>query len=112
MLEPVLFGFKILFLVLLYLFIFIIVRRLARDLSHGAEPAALSAKPSAAEPPHQRSRTPKPAAAPAVAGGGTREFEDMVTRLKPRLVVQHSKVIENGLIFKLKDGATIGRSAA
>ncbi len=112
MLGPVLFGFKILFLVLLYLFIFIIVRRLARDLSRGAEPAAIPSKPSAAAPSHQRSRAPKPApAAPVVASGGTREFEDLVTRIQPRLVVQHSKVIENGLIFNLRDGATIGRSA-
>jgi hypothetical protein len=114
MLEPVLFGFKILFLILLYLFIFIIVRRLSRDLSGGSEPAEMpAATPAAARAPavEPSLRHPRPAGAAAGAAGTTSEFEDLVTRIKPRLVVQHSKVIENGLIYKLKGGATIGRSA-
>jgi pSer/pThr/pTyr-binding forkhead associated (FHA) protein len=33
-----------------------------------------------------------------------------VSQIQPRLVVLHSKVIPDGKIFKLKGGATIGRS--
>jgi len=40
----------------------------------------------------------------------TREFDYLVTKLTPRLVVQHSKFLEDGKIFELKGGATIGRS--
>lgn len=127
MLEPILFGSKILFLVLLYLFIFMIVRRLTRDLRQGAEPIAMPLKP---ETPRQAPVAPVVAApppAPAAPSPGrsqaleqplpvphtdssTREFEYLVSKLKPRLVVQHSKVIEDGKVFELGGGATIGRS--
>ncbi|MHB8858562.1 MAG: FHA domain-containing protein [Thermoleophilia bacterium] len=147
MLEPVLFGSKILFLVLLYLFIFVIVRRLSRDLRRGEEPIGMparsaqaaspvstpapSARPmpapapaSAAAPaasasgpavvpvakPPKRSRERAPEAAPKEPDTSTREFDYLVTQLKPRLVVQHSKVVEDGQVFEVKGGATIGRS--
>ncbi len=126
MLEPVLFGFKILFLLLLYLFIYRVVRSLARDLSSGSEPVEMPAQPpaaaapttvSVAQPPRpavpagERGRKPQPAPEPPQSPAeSTSEFEDLVTKIKPRLVVQHSQVIENGKIFQLKGGATIGRS--
>ena len=57
-----------------------------------------------------RERAPeRPAPAPE-ADSSTREFDYLVTKLKPRLVVQHSKVIDDGTVFELKGGATIGRS--
>ncbi|MCL4472332.1 MAG: FHA domain-containing protein [Actinobacteria bacterium] len=146
MLEPVLFGSKILFLVLLYLFIFVIVRRLSRDLRRGEEPigmparSAQAASPVSAPPPApsarpmpapapaapaasasgpavvpvarppKRSRERAPEAAPKEPDTSTREFDYLVTQLKPRLVVQHSKVVEDGQVFEVKGGATIGRS--
>ncbi|MHB8792995.1 MAG: FHA domain-containing protein [Thermoleophilia bacterium] len=167
MLEPILFGSKILFLVLLYLFIFMIVRRLARDLNRGEEPIGMPSKPAAPVAPIRASRaspvpgvrTPAPKAAPPQAApsappvtatgpvapavkpvtpipgkdarkdsepvpeapkpapktapetdSSTREFDYLVTKLTPRLVVQHSKFLEDGKIFELKGGATIGRS--
>ncbi len=134
MLEPILFGAKVLFLVLLYLFIFRIVRSLARDLSRGAEPISMPARPAAASsapvatgaaggraaPPAEAAAAsgtgaPPPAAPPTGRPGAdsnTREFEYLVSKLKPRLIVQHSKVIEDGTTFEIKGGATIGRSPA
>ena len=128
MLEPVLLGFKVLFLLLLYFFIYRIVRSLRRDLLRGAEPvgmpapaapaAAAAVRPSAApvpaaaaDPPVRRGvRAPIPAEAPVEDVGNTSEFDYLVSKIQPRLVVQHSKIIEAGKVFKLKGGATIGRS--
>ena len=128
MLEPVLFGSKILFLLLLYLFIFMIVRRLSGDLGRGAEPIAMPLKPETpvaapaprpmpaqtpapvTPPPRERAPLqPKPAPAEPV-DSSTREFDYLVSKLRPRLVVQHSKVIDDGKVFQIKSGVTIGRS--
>ncbi len=127
MLEPVLLGFKVLFLLLLYFFIYRIVRSLRRDLLRGAEPAGMPAPAAAAaalvrpvaapvaaaaaDPPVRRGvRAPIPAEAPVEDVGNTSEFDYLVSKIQPRLVVQHSKIIEAGKVFKLKGGATIGRS--
>ncbi|MEW6020462.1 MAG: FHA domain-containing protein [Pseudomonadota bacterium] len=131
MLEPALFGAKVLFLVLLYFFIFRIVRRLAKDLAAGAEPISMPARPAAPVAAPVRSAAPAntaktrmppmppaaaaaPAPAPVPAGPQREqeegEFEYLYTKIKPRLVVQHSKVIDDGAVFELKGGATIGRS--
>lgn len=150
MTEPILFGAKVFFLLLLYFFIFRIVRSLTKDLRLGAEPISMPARPAetapVAPPPVPSSQLPLPGvqdtavglkvepaavAAAAAAGGapaagrtrqpearreepdaGTREFDYLYNQLKPRLVVQHSKVLEDGAVFELKGGATIGRSPA
>ena len=129
MLEPILLGLKVLFLILLYLFIFRVVRSLARDLSGAtaAGPAAMPPRPAQTGPAPKTVPAPSPSAAakppravtPAAAGpaapvdvGKTGEFEYLVAKIQPRLVVQHSKVIDSGRVFKLKGGATIGRSPA
>jgi len=140
MLEPILFGSKILFLVLLYFFIFMIVRRLSRDLRSGEEPIGMPAHPAPAPrlaapvqapaeapatsmevpaaappvtpvtaPPRDRQRVPEAATEPEV-DSSTREFDYLVNKLNPRLVVQHSKILEDGTVFVIKGGATIGRS--
>jgi len=127
MLEPVLLGFKFLFLLLLYLFIFRMVRSLVRDLKGGAEPVAMpasgkegqagSVKPLPLQPvpqpqePPPSVRRPVPATGPDEATvGNTSEFDYLVSQIKPRLVVQHSKYLQAGKVFNLKGGATIGRS--
>lgn len=130
MLEPVLFGSKILFLLLLYFFIFMIVRRLAHDLRNGAEPIAMPLKPETplavparnARPAVKGPAAPAPPVAqprermpikpePAIhTDASTSEFDYLTSKLKPRLVVQHSKVIEDGKVFEIRSGATIGRS--
>lgn len=118
LLGPVLLGAKVLFLLLLYLFIWRIVRSMSRGMARGAEPVAM---PSAGAPPAQPAApaarpaaTPPPAPAPAGRegedAGMTREFDYLVDRLKPRLVVQHSAVVDDGSTFDLSGGATIGRS--
>lgn len=118
MLEPILLGLKVLFLILLYLFIYRVVRSLARDLSGAAAPPALPPRTVQAGPPRAAARPPRAATPPAAgpsapAGvGKTGEFEYLVAKIQPRLVVQHSKVIDSGKVFKLKGGATIGRSPA
>ncbi|MHB1390859.1 MAG: FHA domain-containing protein [Thermoleophilia bacterium] len=150
MLEPVLFFAKILFLVLLYFFIIRMVRGLAKDLSRGAEPISMPARPAAAAPPvsplanrNAAGPTPRvatvvppaapvattPAAVPAPSRTGekkgrepvaakpeadssTREFDYLYNKLQPRLVVQHSKLVEDGKVFEIKGGVTIGRSPA
>lgn len=141
MLEPILFFAKILFLILLYFFIIRMVRGLAKDLSRGAEPISMPARPAVAAPaagpaanrsaagpaPRTAPVAPPVAAAPLQTGekkgrepvaakpevdSNTREFDYLYNKLKPRLVVQHSKVVDDGKIFEIKGGVTIGRSPA
>ena len=122
-LEPVLLGFKVLFLLLLYLFIFRVARGVARDLKGGGEPAVMPApSPVRAAPVAAAAMPPKPA--PMVRGerrperagasedevGNTSEFDYLTAKIKPRLIVQHSKVVDSGKVYRLKGGATIGRS--
>ncbi len=109
MLEPALFGLKVLFLALLFLFIFMIVRRLTGDLDSGAEPVTLPPRPEPAPRPEPPPRAPAPE---AETSGKTAEFEELVSGLNPRLVVQSSTVLEKGREFRLRGGATIGRSPA
>lgn len=144
MTEPILFGAKVVFLLLLYFFIFRIVRSLTRDLRLGAEPISMPARPAETAVPVNLDQLPlpgvqdtavglkvEPEIAMAPAGGaaaaserGTRqpearrpetdsserEFDYLYNKLKPRLVVQHSKVIDEDKVFEIKGGVTIGRS--
>ncbi|MHB1412091.1 MAG: FHA domain-containing protein [Thermoleophilia bacterium] len=122
MLEPVLLGFKVLFLLLLYLFIFRVIRSAGRDLKAGAEPAAMPAAPVAGavrapvapvvapSVPVRGERRPIPADSAEADVGNTSEFDYLKSKIKPRLVVQRSKVLPDGKVFRLKGGATIGRS--
>ncbi len=112
MLETVLLGLKVLFLLLLYLFIFRMVRTLVRDLKGAPEPAPAAAPPPSLHPaPLRGRRRPVPAEDPAETEvGNTSEFDFLTAKIKPRLVVQHSKILEDGKVFRLKGGATVGRS--
>jgi len=142
MIEPILFGAKVVFLLLLYFFIFRIVRSLTRDLRIGTEPISMPARPAEAAVPVNLDQLPLPgvqdtavglkvepeiAAAPAAGAAGERgtrqpearrqeadanerEFDYLYNQLKPRLVVQHSKVIDEDKVFEIKGGVTIGRS--
>lgn len=123
LLGPILLGAKILFLLLLYLFIWRIVRSIGRDMAKGAEPLAMPAPEPL--PVVKAAKRAAPAVRPAPAAsappaqppesdesGMTREFDYLVDQLEPRLVVQHSKVVEDGRVYKLSGGATIGRTPA
>ena len=131
MLDTILFGLKILLLILLYLFIWRVTRAVGRDLSQTAD--AASAVPRVA-PGLSRSAgaaplgaAPWPAAGttldgPAVGGEARdrrraeRESErgaaamDTTARVRPRLIVEHSPVLDAGAEVELHGLVTIGRS--
>ncbi|MBI5870892.1 MAG: FHA domain-containing protein [Actinobacteria bacterium] len=79
-----------------------------------AGPVAPPVKPAAPVPGKDARKDREPAPeTPRTApetDSSTREFDYLVTKLTPRLVVQHSKFLEDGKVFELKGGATIGRS--
>jgi hypothetical protein len=134
-LDTVLFGLKILLLILLYLFIFRVARAAGRDLAETAEAAAPprhlpdaasgSLGPERSEPPAE----PVAGAASdglelsALAAGerderrAGRESErsgemSMLAHVHPRLIVERSPVLEEGTELQLHGWLTIGRSPA
>jgi hypothetical protein len=131
-LDTILFGLKILLLILLYLFIWRVTRAVGRDLNQTAD--AASAAPRAAPNLSPRAGGPAPlGAAPWPAVGTTldgpavgdeardlrraeRESErggaalDTTARVRPRLIVEHSPVLDAGAEVELHGLVTIGRS--
>ncbi|MDO8736684.1 MAG: FHA domain-containing protein [Thermoleophilia bacterium] len=79
-----------------------------------AGPLMAPVKPVTPAPDMEAHKDPEPVPeAPRQApetDSSTREFDYLVTKLTPRLVVQRSKFLEDGKVFELKGGATIGRS--
>lgn len=107
MLDTTLFVLKIALLVLLYLFIWHVVRSAGRDLRAGvrvasgqSEAAAPPAPPSYASPPEA-----EPEWLPADAGGRLPSAS-----AGPRLVVEHSGLLRAGAELALDDGLTVGRA--
>jgi hypothetical protein len=127
-LDTILFGLKILLLILLYLFIWRVARAAGRDLNQTADSASGPPQVVPALPPHradQASMGSSPGATrdgPAVGGEARdlrraeRESErtgtglDMMARVRPRLVVEHSPVLEQGTEVELHGWVTFGRS--
>jgi hypothetical protein len=130
-LDTVLFVLKIAFLVLLFLFVFFVVRRTVRDVRAGsagqvappaprppeavappaaAPPADLVAAPSVAEatPAERRRRREQREAERTMPG----ESLDLMAHVEPRLVVEASPVLETGTVVKLEGWIMIGRSPA
>ncbi len=127
MLDVILFALKIAFLVLLFLFVFFVVRRTVRDVSSDAarpEPAPRKAAPSAppAAPP-----APVVAAVPSVPEATPAERRqrreqrhtertmpgeslDLMAHIDPRLVVEASPVLATGTEIRLEGWIMIGRS--
>ena len=134
MLDTILFGLKILLLILLYLFIWQVARAAGRDLSQTADsvsaPArAISDLPSRPRGRASRGAAPSPAAGTTLngpaAGGEARDLRraeresersgaglDMTGLVRPRLVVEHSPVLDAGAEVELHGWVTIGRSPA
>ncbi len=121
MLDVVLFALKIGFLVLLYLFIFLVVRRAGRDV--------VDDRPSVApRVPAARAPTPAPVAADELLATPAerrvrreqREVDrtqpgesfDLMAHIDPRLVVESSPVLAPGTEVKLEGWIMIGRSPA
>ena len=125
MLDTILFVLKIVFLVLLFLFVFFVVRRTVRDVRGGA------ARPAPPPPPKQVAAEPPPvvAAVPSVPQATPAERRkrrekrhadrtmpgeslDLMAHVEPRLVVEASPVLETGTVVKLEGWIMIGRSPA
>lgn len=127
MLDTVLFALKIAFLVLLFLFVFFVVRRTVRDVSGGAErpapapqsrpaprAAAVTAAPVAAAaasvpeatPAERRKRREKRQTERTMPG----ESLDLLAHVNPRLVVEASPVLATGTEVMLEGWIMIGRA--
>ena len=127
MLDVVLLVLKIAFLVLLFLFVYFVVRRAGRDVA-GQQPrqAAPPVRASAPEPMPAPVAAPQPAAAvvPESTPAERRqrreqrhaertqagESLDLLAHIDPRLVVVSSPVLEPGTEVKLDGWVMIGRS--
>ena len=129
MLDVILFALKIAFLVLLFLFVFFVVRRTVRDVSGGAERPAPAPRPAPAVAPPPAAVTAAPAAPPSSSvpeatpaerrkrrekrhtertmPGESLDFMDVV---QPRLVVEASPVLAVGTEVVLEGWIMIGRS--
>ena len=134
MLDIVLLVLKIAFLVLLFLFVYFVVRRAGRDVA-GQQPARAQQPPARAAAPVA---VPAPVAAPALAPQPAAaavpettpaerrqrreqrlaertqagESLDLMAHIDPRLVVVSSPVLEAGTVVKLDGWIMIGRSPA
>jgi hypothetical protein len=116
-LDVTLFALKIAFLVLLYLFVFLVVRRAARDVTDERAPAPARATPAPTP-------LPVPAAAPEASPAERRqrreqrladrtmpgESFDLMAHIDPRLVVESSPVVAPGTVVRLEGWIMIGRS--
>lgn len=104
---------QVAFLVLVYLFIWSIVRSSRRDLEQAAPIV-----PPAAAPARRSVDTPPPVAAPPVAAEPEVESSrsrpvgpslDLSVNIRPRLIVERSPSLAAGAEYPLESGLTIGR---
>jgi len=124
-LDTVLFILKIVFLVLLFLFVFFVVRRTVRDVRSGggdARPASPRREPVAGPPPASLTAIEPvvPVAMPAERRQRREQRQtertmpgeslDFMAHIDPRLVVEASPVLAAGTIVRLEGWIMIGRS--
>jgi hypothetical protein len=118
MIDIVLLVLKIGILVLLYLFIWRVVRTAVRSV-WGGGPAAAAAAPDVAlpaggrvaaptTPAERRPRRAEREVERTIAG----EKLDFSAHINPRLVVEASPVVPAGVVFPLQGWITVGRAAA
>jgi hypothetical protein len=114
-LDVVLFVLKIVFLVLLYLFVFLVVRRAAASVLAGAGarqapdvvlPEPVPPPPPPATPSERRERRDQRKDARTSPG----ETLDLLTHVNPRLVVVASPVVAPETTFDLEGWMMIGRA--
>jgi hypothetical protein len=115
MIDIVLLVLKIAILVLLYLFVWLMVRSATRDVfaasTKAAPDVALPEPPPPPSPPthsERRARRERRAAERTMAG----ESLDLMAHLAPRLVVEQSPIVPSGVVFPLEGWLTVGRSPA
>jgi len=119
-LDVTLLSLKVAFLVLLYLFVYLVVRRAAAGVAGGSgggvtavapapdialpEPVPPALPPATpAERRHRRERREVERTSPG-------ESFDLTAHINPRLVVVSSPVLEAGVVFELESWVMIGRS--
>lgn len=135
MIDTILFGLKILLLILLYLFIWRVARAVGRDLTETAEVAAAPARslpnaPLSPPGPVRREAVSAPSVGATLDGlevaasaeqrqqrRAERESErsgdagaGMMAHVRPRLIVERSSVLDEGTEIVLVGWLTIGRS--
>lgn len=125
MLDTVLFVLKIVFLVLLFLFVFFVVRRTVRDVRSGggdARQAPPRREPAPGPPPASLTAIEPvvPVAMPAERRQRREQRQtdrtmpgeslDFMAHIEPRLVVESSPVLAVGTTVKLEGWIMIGRS--
>lgn len=111
MIDIVLLVLKIGILVLLYLFIWLVVRGALADVrGSGAAPdVALpdGSPPVVAPTPEERRRRREQRAAERTESG---QVMDLTRHISPRLIVEESPIVPAGVVFPLEGWVTIGRA--
>jgi hypothetical protein len=113
-LDVVLLILKVGFLVLLYLFIYFVVRRASQTVLESAAPATPAAVSSDAAPEALPVSSPSERKARRAQRHADRtmpgESFDLSAHIEPRLVVVESPVLERGTVIPLEGWVTIGRA--
>jgi hypothetical protein len=113
MIDIVLLVLKVVILLLLYLFIWQVVRGAVTDVrGSGAGPTPDVALPDGARPvpvptPEDRHRRREERASERTEAG---QVMDLPRRINPRLVVEESPIVPPGVIFPLEGWITVGRA--
>ncbi len=115
MIDIVLLVLKVIILVLLYLFIWQVVKGASRDVVGAAQTAAPPDVPlpegtppvAAATPAERRQRRDDRATERTESG----QVMDLTQHIQPRLVVESSPIVPAGVIFPLEGWITVGRAA-
>lgn len=114
MLDIVLMVLKIAILVLLYLFIWQVVKGAASDVLGSAGAAAPDvplpdgARPVVTPTPEDRHRRREERASERTEAG---QAIDLTRHISPRLIVEESPIVPPGVVFPLEGWITIGRAA-
>ena len=113
MIDIVLLALKIAILLLLYLFIWQVVRGAVADVrGSGSAPAPDIALPDGARPvvvptPEDRYRRREERASERTESG---QVMDLTRHIAPRLIVEESPIVPAGVVFPLEGWITIGRA--
>lgn len=108
MLDTILFVLKIALLVLLYFFIWRVVRSAGRDLAAGVHVASGQSRAAASLP--LVSRGPSPVAGQEWAPEAAAARQEPSAPTHPRLIVEHSGLLRVGAELALDDVLTVGRA--
>ena len=111
MIDVVLLVLKIAFVVLLYLFIWMVVRTAVRTVATPAPDVPLpegARQASVATPAERAVRREERASERTISG----EKLDFTPHINPRLVVEDSPIVPAGVVFPLEGWVTVGRASS